>query len=134
MTEIKLDIDTALSMLGKTREYYEERKAWNSKDCLFNKTNVDKIQNCVLNNTEEYFGITLENIIGFDKKSFRRNIKMLLMKPEENEPSPIILGTVTSRPRPNCKFLNSFHIIKRGVLLFNMIRSCIKFRHVNLFW
>ena len=106
MTEIKVNIDTALLMLGLEREFYEERKTWKNSDCLFNKTNVDKIRNCILNETEKYFGYPLEKLIGFDKINLRRNIKKLLIKPNTDEPLPFALGTVESRPRPNCKFYN----------------------------
>ena len=105
MTEIKLDIDTALLMLGKTREFYEEKKNdKKSKTCLFNKQNVEIIQNCVVTETEKYFGTSLDKISGFDKGHVRRNIQKLLVKPDKDEPLPIILGKLESRPRPNCKF------------------------------
>ena len=104
MTEIKLDINIALLMLGLNREFYEERKAWKNDKCIFNKTNVEKIRTCVLSETEKYFGHSLENIIGFDEKNLSRKIKKLLMKPEFDEPLPVVLGKIENRPRPNCKF------------------------------
>ena len=106
MTEIKLDINIALLMLGKTREEYEEKKKdIKRKDCLFNKKNVEKIHECILSETEKYFGFPLEKLVGFDKKHIRHYIKKLLLKPSdaEKDPQPIILGTVESRPRPSCK-------------------------------
>ena len=61
MTEIKLDINTALLMLGKTREEYEEKKKdIKTKDCIFNKKNVEKIHESILSQTEKYFGFPLK--------------------------------------------------------------------------
>ena len=108
MTEetLSLTIEQMLSMIGISDSEYADRMKRKNNVGVGTKANIEKVVNCIKNDTIEHFGCEFSEIQDFPSKSIHLRLKKFMGRHDE-KPTALEIGCVRrgrKRKRTsNCK-------------------------------
>ena len=136
MTEEKLtlSIEQMLSMIGiSDSEYAERMKEKKLKIGVGTKANIQKVVECIKNETFEHFGCEFSEIQNFQSKTIHQLLKKFMGRQDEKPPALEIGSVRRGRKRKktsNCKFKKNV----KSKLYFRKFFRVLTFNFVFRFW